>query len=40
LPVPFISRITFGQPFFLDATESKSAFLTRAHDAVSGLKHP
>jgi 1-acyl-sn-glycerol-3-phosphate acyltransferase len=40
LPVPFISRITFGQAFFLDATESKSAFLTRAHDAVSGLKHP
>jgi 1-acyl-sn-glycerol-3-phosphate acyltransferase len=40
LPVPFMSRLTFGQPFFLEAAESKSAFLTRAHDSVSGLKRP
>ena len=38
LPVPFISRITFGESLFLDAAESKDAFLTRAHDAVCGLK--
>jgi len=38
LPVPFISRITFGQPIFVDAAESKNAFLDRARGAVCGLK--
>jgi 1-acyl-sn-glycerol-3-phosphate acyltransferase len=38
LPVPFISRLTFGSPLAFDPAESKSAFLDRARDAVCALK--
>ncbi len=38
LPVPFISRVTFGAPAFLQAGESKVAFLQRMRDAVLALK--
>lgn len=37
VPVPVISRLTFGAPMALDAGEGKDSFLTRARDAVSGL---
>lgn len=38
LPVPFISRLTFGSPLAFDPSESKSAFLERARNAVCELK--
>jgi hypothetical protein len=38
LPVPLISRITFGLPTVLDPLESKLEFLTRMRDAVCALK--
>jgi 1-acyl-sn-glycerol-3-phosphate acyltransferase len=38
LPVPFISRIRFGKPMFLDPAESKREFLERARDAVCRLR--
>lgn len=38
LPVPFISRLTFGPPLSLEADESKAAFLARARAAVCRLK--
>src|SRR5438270_13288035 len=38
LPVPFISRLTFGPAIELQAGEAKSAFLTRAREAVCRLK--
>jgi 1-acyl-sn-glycerol-3-phosphate acyltransferase len=34
VPIPFISRVTFGPPIAFDADEDKAAFLARAHDAV------
>jgi 1-acyl-sn-glycerol-3-phosphate acyltransferase len=37
LPVPFISRITFGPPLYLQAEEPKERFLTRARDALLEL---
>lgn len=37
VPVPVISRLTFGAPMALDTGEGKDSFLTRARDAVSGL---
>ncbi|HYM74532.1 MAG TPA: lysophospholipid acyltransferase family protein [Candidatus Dormibacteraeota bacterium] len=38
LPVPFLSRLTFGPAITLDAGESKPAFLLRAREAVCRLK--
>jgi 1-acyl-sn-glycerol-3-phosphate acyltransferase len=38
LPVPLLSCITFGPPLWLEAGEAKTAFLTRARDAVLRLK--
>ncbi len=38
LPVPFISRVTFGAPTFLEPGETKAAFLHRMRDAVLALK--
>jgi 1-acyl-sn-glycerol-3-phosphate acyltransferase len=38
IPVPMVSRITFGQPTRLGADESKDAFLGRAREAVESLR--
>jgi 1-acyl-sn-glycerol-3-phosphate acyltransferase len=38
LPVPLLSRITFGPPMWLEAGEPKVAFLERARQAVLRLK--
>ena len=38
LPVPFISRLTFGPPLTVAADEAKPAFLGRARDALCRLK--
>jgi 1-acyl-sn-glycerol-3-phosphate acyltransferase len=38
LPVPVISRVTFGPPLQLDANETKESFLTKAHAAVCALR--
>jgi 1-acyl-sn-glycerol-3-phosphate acyltransferase len=38
LPVPFISRLTFGPAFTLGTNEPKAAFLSRAREAVCRLK--
>jgi 1-acyl-sn-glycerol-3-phosphate acyltransferase len=38
LPVPVISRVTFGAPLRLDANETKDSFLTKAHDSVCALR--
>jgi len=38
LPVPLLSRITFGPPMWLEAGEPKAAFLERARQAVLRLK--
>ncbi len=38
LPVPLLSCITFGPPMWLEAGEAKTAFLTRAREAVLRLK--
>lgn len=38
LPVPMLSRITFGPPFRLQAGEDKRVFLQRARSAVAALK--
>lgn len=38
VPVPLISRVTFGEPLRLEADEEKQAFLTRARDAVVALR--
>jgi 1-acyl-sn-glycerol-3-phosphate acyltransferase len=38
LPVPFISRLTFGSPLAFDPTEPKDDFLDRARNAVCDLK--
>jgi 1-acyl-sn-glycerol-3-phosphate acyltransferase len=38
LPVPFISKLTFGSAMALEAGESKPAFLARAREAVCRLK--
>jgi 1-acyl-sn-glycerol-3-phosphate acyltransferase len=40
LPVPFISRVTFGAPTFFDPAESKAAFIERMHRAVCELRAP
>lgn len=37
LPVPFISRVTFGAPTFIAPDESKATFLARMRDAVLSL---
>jgi 1-acyl-sn-glycerol-3-phosphate acyltransferase len=37
LPVPFISRVNFGAPMYLEPSEEKKAFLERAHEAVCRL---
>jgi 1-acyl-sn-glycerol-3-phosphate acyltransferase len=39
LPVPFISKLTFGPAMALEAGESKPAFLARAREAVCRLKN-
>ena len=39
LPVPFISRLTFGPAITLEADEAKPAFLARARGAVCRLKN-
>ena len=38
LPVPFISRLTFGPPLSLEPDEPKATFLARARAAVCRLK--
>jgi 1-acyl-sn-glycerol-3-phosphate acyltransferase len=38
LPVPMLSRITFGTPLRLQADETKDAFLERARQSVRALK--
>ncbi len=38
LPVPLLSRITFGPPMWLEANEPKNDFLGRAREAVLKLK--
>jgi 1-acyl-sn-glycerol-3-phosphate acyltransferase len=38
LPVPVISRVTFGAPLRLEPNETKESFLTKAHAAVCALK--
>jgi 1-acyl-sn-glycerol-3-phosphate acyltransferase len=38
LPVPLISRVTFGAPASFDPLEPKLEFLARMRDAVCGLK--
>jgi 1-acyl-sn-glycerol-3-phosphate acyltransferase len=38
LPVPFISRVRFGGPTFLEPSEPKRAFLERTRDAVCRLQ--
>jgi 1-acyl-sn-glycerol-3-phosphate acyltransferase len=38
LPVPMLSRITFGAPLRLQPAEEKDAFLERARQAIRGLK--
>jgi 1-acyl-sn-glycerol-3-phosphate acyltransferase len=38
IPVPMLSRITFGAPLRLQPTEEKDAFLERARRAVQALK--
>ena len=38
LPVPQLSRISFGAPLRIEAGESKAAFLARARAAVEDLK--
>jgi 1-acyl-sn-glycerol-3-phosphate acyltransferase len=38
LPVPFISRVNFGQPTMYEAGESKTAFLERMRDEVCALR--
>jgi 1-acyl-sn-glycerol-3-phosphate acyltransferase len=40
LPVPMLSRITFGPPIRLEPAEEKDAFLERARQAVRGLRQP
>jgi 1-acyl-sn-glycerol-3-phosphate acyltransferase len=39
LPVPLLSRITFGAPIRLAAGEPKKTFLERARSAVNELRH-
>ena len=38
LPVPVISRVTFGAPLKLDESETKESFLRKAHAAVCALR--
>ena len=38
IPVPMISRITFGRPMRLEDGESRAAFLERAREAIEDLK--
>ena len=38
LPVPFISRLTFGPPITLGPDEPKAAFLARAREALCALR--
>jgi 1-acyl-sn-glycerol-3-phosphate acyltransferase len=38
LPVPVISRVTFGAPLRLEANETKESFLSKAHAALCALK--
>jgi 1-acyl-sn-glycerol-3-phosphate acyltransferase len=38
LPVPLLSLITFGPPIWIEANETKVAFLHRAREAVRNLK--
>jgi 1-acyl-sn-glycerol-3-phosphate acyltransferase len=38
LPVPVISRVTFGAPLRLEVGETKDSFLAKAHDAVCALR--
>lgn len=38
LPVPLLSSVTFGPPIWLESSEPKPDFLTRARDAVLRLK--
>ena len=38
LPVPFISRVTFGPPLELASHETKKSFIDKAYDAVCSLR--
>ncbi|MCA9262363.1 MAG: 1-acyl-sn-glycerol-3-phosphate acyltransferase [Planctomycetales bacterium] len=39
LPVPLLSRITFGPPIWLETGETKNEFLSRARESVRRLKN-
>ncbi len=39
LPVPLLSRVTFGSPIWLEENEKKNDFLERARQAVLDLKY-
>jgi 1-acyl-sn-glycerol-3-phosphate acyltransferase len=38
LPVPIISRVTFGPPLKLEPHETKESFISKAHHAVGSLR--
>lgn len=38
LPVPIISRVTFGPPLELEPHETKESFISKAHQAVCSLR--
>lgn len=38
LPVPLLSRVTFGPPIWLEAGEGKNEFLSRARESVRKLR--
>jgi len=38
LPVPLLSRLTFGEPIRICSSETKEAFLARAHAALESLR--
>ena len=40
LPVPLLSCISIGAPFFLESNENKMQFLTRARESVLKMRPP
>jgi hypothetical protein len=40
LPVPLLSRVTFGAPLRMEPDEEKRAFLGRMRDALLALREP
>jgi hypothetical protein len=39
LPVPLLGRVIFGKPMTIEPNEDKTAFLTRAREALLALKN-